>query len=245
MCKVEELIEQYDLDAPTNSHDSMEDYLEERWTGTDGQPAVGVSALTEAFNKQILKTRYKNHGRNTYFVENEYPLITSNEESVERSELAADLRGDGLNIKHLKIHTVAETTMGKHLRECTDVSKETKSWTQPETPTRERSIHWAEYHAEHKTKNTLRKLTEEGKLAQGTDAKISVNIDLICPECGKKVPVREAIKRGYVCADHMLNPEDAETDLTNTSTSGTSSTPSTEDNESSTPQDVTETEPPR
>jgi len=245
MCKVEELIAKYDLDAPTNSHASMETYLEERWTGTDGQPAVGVSALTEAFNKQILKERYKNHNRNTYLVESEYPLITSTEESVQRSELAADLREDDLNIKHLKIHTVAETTMGKHLRECTSVTKETENWTQPETPTRERSIHWAEYHAEHKTKNTLRKLTEEGQLAQGTDAIISVNIDLVCPECGKQVPVRDAIERGYVCPDHMLTEEDAETLSLNTSPPENPSTPSTKNEDSSTSQDLTESEPPK
>ena len=218
MCKVDDLIAEYGLTAPGSDYGSVDDYLAKRWTGADGRTPEGYKKLTDWFNKRVLKSIYEEHGRSTVSIhlDREYDVIV-NEDNIQRAELAADLEGDGMDIDKLKKTLISHGTIRNHLKNCLEVEKDTQSTTKSTTTTREKAIVSAKRMAASKTESILPELAEDGVVPYADEATVNVEIRLQCPTCDTRVPIEDAIKRGYVCKDHMTDP--ANTELPNDSTS--------------------------
>jgi len=206
MCKVDNLMAEYGLTAPGSDYNSVDEYLAKRWTGADGRTPEGYKKLTDWFNKKVLKAIYDEHGRSTVSIhlDREYDVIV-NEDNIQRAELAADLEGDGMDINELKKTLVSHGTIRNHLKNCLDVEKDTQPTTKS-TTTREKAISSAKRMATSKTENILPELAEDGVVPYANEATVDIEIRLQCPICDTRVPIEDAIKRGYVCTDHMTEP---------------------------------------
>lgn len=201
MCKVDTLIERYDLSAPTPRATSIDDYLIARWTGSDGHESDGYQSLTTWFNKRVLKHVYEQHGRETMSVrlESEYDVVTG-ENELRREELAADLATDGIAIEELRGELISWSTMRRHLNDCLDASKErhqsTSNWELD-------SVDFARNKTAEKTGAALKSLATKNRLPEADKANIEVQVKLSCPECPTRVPLEDALERGYVCSEHF------------------------------------------
>jgi hypothetical protein len=210
MCKVDTIIERYGLSAPDLEYASIDDYLIARWTGTDGYESDGYQALTTWFNKRVLKRVYEQQGRETLSVrlESEYEVLTGDDE-LGREELAADLATDGLSVDELREEFVSWSTMRRHLNDCLEASKErrqsTSNWELD-------SVDFARNKTVEKTNAALKSLATKNQLPDADKANIEVQVKLSCPECPTRVPIEDALERGYVCSEHFQDqPETAET----------------------------------
>ncbi|AFO58904.1 MULTISPECIES: rod-determining factor RdfA [Natrinema] len=205
-CKVDTLIERHSLTVPAPEYDSVNEYLVARWTGSDGRSADGYKALTEWFNKRLLKRLYEEHDRDTVTVhlDREYELITG-DETLHRDELAADLATDGLDIDEIDSELPSWSTMRHHLKDCLEAEKDTQpADTDWETDT----VRMAREQATEKAQSVLSSLASKGRLRNGEQADVDVQVKLSCPECSVRVPFADAVERGYVCETHF----DAESD---------------------------------
>lgn len=205
MCKVDDLIAEHGLTASGSDYDSVDDYVAKRWTGADGRTPEGYKKLTDWFNKRVLRAIYDEHGRSTVSIhlDLEYDVIV-NEDSIQRAELAADIEGDGMDIDELKKTLVSHGTMRNHLKNCLAIEKDTQS-TAKSTTTRDKAITSAKRMAASKTENILPELAEDGVLPQADEATVDIEIRVQCPICDTRVPIEDAIKRGYICKDHMTD----------------------------------------
>jgi len=236
MCKVDDLIEEYGLTAPGSDYDSIDDYLAQRWTGSDGRSPEGYKKLTDWFNKRVLKAIYEKHGRSTVSIhlDREYNVIV-NEDNIQRTELAADLEGDGMDIDELKKTLVSHGTIRSHFKNCLEVEKDTQASTKSSSNSREKAIASAKRMASSKTQDILPDLTETGVVPHADEAIIDVEIRLKCPECDTRVPIEDAIQRGYICKEHMADsqitdsPDNPTTDSSDNAESDGGTTPEHQD----------------
>lgn len=173
MCKVDVLTEDYGLDAPGSQYDSLDDYLGSRWVGDDGRSASGYRTLTEWFNLRLLETIYRENGRSLprTHITNEYRLIRG-EASIDRTDLAADLEGDGLDIDELEKLLVSHGTIRFHLKNCLDVEK---NYTQSrDREIYRKNIETTKHLAGAKVGRTIEKPAASGELPLADDAELSV-----------------------------------------------------------------------
>lgn len=201
-CKVDSLIERHTPTVPDPGYESVDEYLVARWTGTDGRSADGYKALTNWFNKRLLKRVYEEHGRDTVSVhlDREYEVITGDEnKDIQRDELAADLAADGLDIDEIKTELVSWSTMRHHLKGCLEAEKDT---TPAETDWEANTVQMARERAAEKAQSVLSSLTSKGRLRDADRAQVDVQVKLSCPNCSVRVPFEDAVERGYVCNTH-------------------------------------------
>jgi len=205
-CKVDTLVERYDLRVPAQGYDSVDQYLVGRWTGADGRSADGYKSLTTWFNKQLLKRIYEDHDRDTMglYLDQEYELITG-EDDLRQDELAADLATYGLDIEDVQRELISWSTMRHHLKDCLDAEKETQSAT---TEWESDTVEMARERTEEKTRSVLTSLDTKGKIAEAERVDVDVEVKLGCPECSVRVPFESAIERGYVCETHSETESD-------------------------------------
>jgi len=199
-CKVDTLIERHAPTVPDPGYESVDEYLVARWTGADGRSADGYKALTEWFNKRLLKRMYEEHGRDVVSVhlDREYEVITGDED-IQRDELAADLAGDGLDIDELRTALVSWSTMRHHLKGCLEAEKDTSP---AETDWEANTVRMARERAAEKAQSVLSSLTSKGRLQDADQARVDVQVKLSCPDCSVRVPFEDAVERGYVCNTH-------------------------------------------
>ncbi len=203
MCKVDDLIAEHGLTAPERRYSSVDDYLAKRWTGGDGRTPEGYGRLTDWFNKRVLKAVYETNGRSTVSIhlDREYDVITA-DDNIQRAELAADLEGDGMDIDDLRRTLVSRGTIRNHLKDCLDVTKDTGA-ARDSAATRAKTIASAKRLAASKTEDVLSGLAADGVVPGADGAEIDVEIRIQCPECNVRVPIEDAIERGYVCGRHQ------------------------------------------
>lgn len=121
-CKVGTLIEKYEMGE-------MNRELADEWGGKqDNSPSIRV--LTERFNRRILRTEMTAAGMDLIEgrVKNFYRLLTD-EEVLDAMALQArtSLEEEGVEIDILTNRFVSHQTMYRHLRDCLEVKKETKT----------------------------------------------------------------------------------------------------------------------
>lgn len=199
-CKLGSVAVRHDLGPSTAEFDSLDEELEARWTGSDGFQEHGYRTLTEWFNRRVLKRVYDQHGRETTGtrLESEYEALMGADE-LTRLEVVDDLAADGIDADSLLQDTISWSTMRTHLTECLEGTKErAKATTDWERDT----IEIARGHAKGKIAEAVASLGSKNKLAGGTEAAISVDIQLECDQCSTSVPLVVALDRGYVCGTH-------------------------------------------
>jgi len=199
-CKVDGVIERYELESADPIYDSIDEGLLARWTGAGKRTAMGYRSLTEWFNKRLLKTVYDEHGRETLGarLHSDYEHLKSDDDLV-GEEVVASLRADGIDSDRLERDLVSWGTVRIHLQECLDGHKESQT---ARTNWEEESIRKVVEVAEEKTESALSALANKGTLAGGETAGIDVQIQLSCQSCPTRVPFDVALERGYICEEH-------------------------------------------
>ena len=199
-CKVDGVIERYDLVSTDPIYDSINKGLLARWTGVGKRSAMGYRSLTEWFNKRLLKAVYDEHGRETLGarLDSDYEALNGDDDLV-GEEVVESLRADGIDSDSLKQDMVSWGTMRTHLKECLDGHKESQT---ASTDWEKQSIQKAIAVTEDKTEAALSTLANKGTLAGGDTARIDVQIQLSCQSCPTRVPFDVALERGYVCEEH-------------------------------------------
>lgn len=199
-CKVDRVVERHGLDPARRDFDSVDAYLAARWTGADGRTAVGYRTLADWFNKRLMKQVYDAHGRETVGlrVDSDYEALTGDDELV-GEEVRADLRADGIDAGALSSDMISWSTLRHHLNDCLDAEKPAPSG---DTDWERESVRIARERTAEKVAEALRSLDSKGELPNASRAGVSVQVHLSCPECPVRVPLPEAIGRGYVCPDH-------------------------------------------
>jgi len=212
MCKVDSLIEKYDLRVSSPEYDSVGGYLAERWVGADGRSPQGYRTLADWFNERVLEAVYERHDRPSVGIhlDREYDLIRG-DDSLDRGELRADLAAYDIDIETVRREMVSGSTMHNHLRNCTDVEKrepasETTSDWQRDTHDVARNL------AKSKVASTLSSLSSSGRVPRAAEAEVDVEVKLTCPDCSTRVPFEVALDRGYICPDHSPDAGDASSD---------------------------------
>lgn len=201
MCKVDDLIERYDLSTPRDEYETLDKYLLARWKGLDGLESEGYQTLTERFNKRILVRIYDEHGRDTpkYRIDSEYEILRANQ-GVRYDELAADLATNDIDIDDVQAELVSWSTMRRHLNTCLDGEKElTRSTSEWELE----SVEVARSKVIEKAQSALQSLSSKQRLPDATKADVDIQVKLSCPECPTRVSIEDAVERGYVCKDHF------------------------------------------
>lgn len=199
-CKVESLIDRHALTMPDPGYESIDEYLVARWTGSDGRSADGYKALTEWFNKRLLKRLYEDHDRKTISVhlDREYEVITGADD-IQRDELAADLATDDLDINDIENEMVSWSTMRHHLKGCLEAEKDTPS---AATDWEANTVEMAQERAAEKAHAVLSSLKSKRQLRDADRVDVDVQVKLSCPECSVRVPFADAVERGFVCETH-------------------------------------------
>lgn len=202
-CKVDKVIQEYDLGVSQPGYDDIDAYLLQRWTGRDGKPSEGYRSLTEWFNKRLLKQIYDSNNRETtgIRVESEYKTLRSGDD-LTRRELEDDLLATGIDVDSIESSLVSWSTMRHHLNDCLDGTKApaeaTSDWELE-------SVRIASERTEEKANEALRSLVSKGEIVDGRDATIDVNVQLSCPQCHVRTPLSDAVKRGYICQEHAYD----------------------------------------
>lgn len=206
-CKVDFVIDRYDLTPPESGYETIDEYLVARWTGDGNRDAIGYQQLTTEFNKRVLKVVYERNGRETIGtrLESEFEALTGDDDLL-RQEVADDLATNGIDADAVLDDMVSWSTMRRHIKECLEAEKET---TQSTSNWELESIDIARNQVAEKASKALRSLSTKEALPDGHEAEVDVQIKLSCPECPTRVPMEDAIDRGYVCKDHTAPEEDS------------------------------------
>ncbi|MFB6180106.1 MAG: rod-determining factor RdfA [Halorientalis sp.] len=200
-CKVDRTIDRYELSPPGGQFETLDAYLVARWTGETGGESVGYKGLTDWFNKRLLKHVYERHGRSTLGtrLDSEYDALTGDKELL-RGEVVDDLAADGIDAETVQRDMVSWSTMRRHLKECLDAEKQTREAT---SDWEVQSVEIAKDRLETKTGEALRSLDSKDKLPEATKAAVDIQVKLSCPECPTRVPLEDALNRGYICETHF------------------------------------------
>lgn len=206
-CKVDTVVDKYDLGAADPVYDSLDEGLLARWTGR-GRTEMGYRTLTDWFNKRLLTAVYEGQSRETLGarLDSDYEVLRDGDPLV-REELHESLRADGIDAEAVQQDLVSWGTMRTHLQECLDGEKATQSAT---TEWEVASVRTALDVAAEKTETAVSSLAEKGRLDGGSAADVAVQVQLGCGACPTRVPLDVALERGYVCADHGSQPATSE-----------------------------------
>lgn len=200
-CKVDAVVDQYGLEPARAGYDAVDAYLEDRWTGADGRSPDGYRTLAEWFNKRLLKHVYDEHGRETVGrrLDGDYDALTGDDELL-REEVLDDLRADGIDADALREDMVSWSTLRHHLKGCLDAEKAPE---RAATDWERESVRIARERTAEKVAEALRSLDAKDRLPNAERAEVDIQVQLSCPECPVRVPLSEALSRGYVCRDHL------------------------------------------
>ncbi|MFC7232305.1 rod-determining factor RdfA [Saliphagus sp. GCM10025308] len=139
-------------------------------------------------------------------LDREYDALTGDDE-LYAEEVRDSLRSEGVAVDELQQSFVSWSTMQRHLNDCLEAEKERQ---RARTDWERNSVDIARDQLESKVDDALRSLSSKEEIQQGERAAVSVSIELECPECPIRVPLTEAIDRGYVCREHMTDDHPSE-----------------------------------
>lgn len=206
-CKVGAAIEAYDLPVPPGSS-SIDEHLVDRWTGADDRSSVGYRTLTDWFNRRLLRAAYLANDRSATEtrIEGEYAALVGDDE-LRREEVIADLESDGIDGEALANTLVSRSTMSRHLTRCLGADKPSSSEASDGEWEREKIQHGRRVFQKG-VSEALRSLSNKDVLPGADGAELELPVLLSCPDCATRIPLRTALDRGYVCADHLGGGEE-------------------------------------
>ncbi len=201
-CKVDRVRATHDILPPSRVDGDLDTYLVDRWTGEGEAEPAGVRTLTEWFNKQVLKTMYRNHGRSdsSVRIDSDYEALQGNGvPEHERAELLSELADDGIDGEAATKQFIGKSTMSRHLKECLDATKEIPD---SETEWEADRIRIATNNYRSHLESALQSLGTKDRIRGVDEATLQTQAYLSCPECPTRVTVEQAYEQGYVCAEH-------------------------------------------
>lgn len=203
-CKVDTAVERYDVGPQDGGFDDVHAELVARWKGETDQEAMGYRSLAAWFNRQLLRTVYEANGRLTLGArfDNEFEMLTGDDD-IAREELADELEQDGIDARQLRDDMVSFSTMRRHLTDCLDGEKDRQV---SETDWEETSVEIATEKLQEKVEQALSSYETKDEVVGGTEASVSVQIQLSCPHCPTRRTLSDARRLGYVCEDHLGSP---------------------------------------
>lgn len=204
-CKVENLIEKYDIESASVSTD-VNDYLIQRWVGRGDYTPTGLRPLKDWLNKQALRSVYTNSGRSTYdsMVESEYEAIIGGGADV---AILEDLSADGIDADKLRSDLISTATLYRHLTNCLEANKSEEHNTSTTEWERDK-LEYAKTVVEQSAQQSLSSLDNKGEVPGASRATITTEVVLGCPECNVQVGFERAVARGYICQEHMNGSEE-------------------------------------
>jgi hypothetical protein len=199
-CKVDRVIEEYELDAADPRHDRIDDGLLARWRGDDEYTAEGFRPLTEWFNKRLLRRVFDEHGRDALGarVDHDYEMLTGDDDLL-REEVIESLADDGIDGARVRKDLVSWGTMRTHLQDCLNGEKDART---KETDWERTSVDMATSFAREKIETVLNSLASDGELEGVETSSVAVQVQVSCDACPTRVPLDVALERGYVCEEH-------------------------------------------
>jgi len=204
-CKVGRVRAAHGISPPARFDGDLDSYLVARWTGEGETESAGVRTLSEWFNKQVLKTTYRDHGRSESSIrlDAEYAALQGDDiPDHERAELRSELADDGIDGEELTGQFIGKSTLSRHLKECLDATKDTPT---AETEWEIDRVRVATNTYRSHLESALQSLGNKGQISGVDEASLQVQSYLACPECPARVTVEQAYEQGYVCADHHEN----------------------------------------
>jgi hypothetical protein len=198
-CKVDRVIETYDMVGADPRHDRLGEGLLARWRGVDGHAGAGYRTLTEWFNKRLLRRVSREHGReiDRARIDAEFAALTG-EDDLKQADVLDRLEAAGIDAEELVADMVSWGTMRTHLKECLDGEKETTAGGDWERD----AIATARSFARGKVESALSSLGTKGEVAGVDGASVSIRVQVACDSCPTRVPLEVALDRGYVCETH-------------------------------------------
>jgi len=199
-CKVGNLIEHYNIESASSEGD-VNDYLIQRWVGGGEYTPTGLRPLKDWLNKQALKSVYTNSNRDTFDarIDSEYEAITGEEVDT---AIIEDLSADGIDSEDLRSDLISTATLYRHLTNCLEANKSEKS-EKPTTDWERDKLEYAKTVVEQSVQESLSSLDTKGKVPGASNATITTEVVVGCPECNTQVGFERALARGYICQDHM------------------------------------------
>jgi hypothetical protein len=192
-CKVGTLIEKYEMGE-------MNRELADEWGGKqDNSPSIRV--LTERFNRRILRTEMTATGMDLIEgrVKNFYRLLTD-EEVLDAMALQArtTLEEKGVEIDILTNRFVSHQTMYRHLRDCLEVEKETKTVAVDSERNR---LNQLQNRSEAVIKDSFSRLQRADEISLD-DFEVLVNFRVSCEDCGTLYDAADLLdQEGCTCQD--------------------------------------------
>lgn len=187
--KVARLIDRYDLDG-------IGDELESLWTAEDSSERRSLRALAEYFNQEVLREVLADASTNQIAggVESTYELLVSDGSTADRTRLERQLERDGVDVEALQSEFVTYQSMRTYLRSHRGAEYSADSGDQTEQ-VRE-SIQRLRGRTATVTESKLTQLGRTGALSLGTDVRATVDVRVICEDCGSQFGVQEVLDEG-------------------------------------------------
>lgn len=176
--------------------EQYDDRIVEQWQAPPDQ-RMGYRRLARWFNITMLRREMDRAGLDTLGNETEskYDRLTGDDETVAR-EVRRSLRQERIPIDDLLEDFVSYGVIRTHLKECLGAEREEESST---SDWERDAIEIAQDHAETKVSEAVGALVNKGELQALSEVELHVNAEIECPGCQLRIPVKRALRRGYVC----------------------------------------------
>lgn len=185
-----------------DEQNGLEEQLRGRWLGVEGYPETSLRDLTDWFNRQVMRTRYIEQGRNTLdaHLRSDHAVLTDPDHE-EYHALLSDLGTDGIDGEDLRSDFVSVSTLYRHLTECIGAQKH-DDHRDPRAVADDKIAHVRDT-AQMYLSDVLSAWESRGVVKSATEASLTVEIYLECPVCSRQAAIEVVRQRGYVCETHM------------------------------------------
>lgn len=210
-CKVGRVTDAYDLMSPRQFTGDLDDYIVAKWKGFGQRDSIGIRPLTEWFNKLLLRTIYRTHGRSDSEtrIDAEFEALREIETPDHRqAEVRSELESDGIDVTELVQQFISKSTLSRHVTGCLGTEK--GSANEATTDWEINQLRIANQKHEEKVSSAVTSLGNKGRISGFDSAIIETAVYLACPECSTRIKLETALERGYVCAEHLGRDSDTE-----------------------------------
>jgi hypothetical protein len=203
-CKVGRVTNRYDLASPRQFTGDLDDYIVAKWNGFGQRDSIGIRPLTEWFNKLLLRTIYRTHGRSDSDtrIDAEFETLSGTDiPAHKQAETRSELESDGIDAEELVQRFISKSTLSRHVTDCLGAEKDAA--TEATTNWEMNQLRIANQKHEEKVSSAVMSLGNKGRISGFDSVIIETAVYLACPECSTRIKLETALKRGYVCAEHL------------------------------------------
>lgn len=186
--KVVRMIERYGIDG------TGED-LERFWTTPEGD-RKGLRELADIVNRRILGAAMAEAGVQSTDgeVENIYSVLTDEAASAERTRIDRRLRRDGVDVDTVVDDFVSYGTIRRYLTKVRDAEYPESDG--PSTDKALEVIQRLQSRLTRVTESKLDRLSQQEELTLGEGVRTSVDVRVLCPDCGTQRGIDELLRNG-------------------------------------------------